>query len=121
MAKVDLTNQEVIPDIIADKGKTRQIIFVDTAEFFETWANLIATTIVKLRTKYPDCLVRFEIVVGKHKKSPIRHILLGAARAIENASCKWYADCWCSDRDMQRLMLWQTKLENLAEELGRKE
>ena len=48
------------------------------------------------------------------KDSQVKAIAKGAARAIDNAVSKYYADCFNTEADMHRLMLWEQKLCDLA-------
>ena len=45
------------------------------------------------------------------KKQSLNYILKGTRNAINDAVNKYYADCYLDDKDINRLGLWQLKIE----------
>jgi len=46
--------------------------------------------------------------------SQVKYVAKGTARAIDNVVSKYYADCFNTEADMHRLMLWEKKLCDLT-------
>ena len=38
---------------------------------------------------------------------------ISTAKAIKDIVSKWYADCYNNERDMQRLMIWESHINKL--------
>jgi len=45
-----------------------------------------------------------------------RRVAKGTAAAIKTISQKWYSDCYNTEAQIQRLMLWETRLRQLLGE-----
>ena len=42
-----------------------------------------------------------------------KHVLKGTKKALRDITMRWYADCFNTERDMQRLIFWETKISAL--------
>lgn len=50
------------------------------------------------------------------KSDSLKYILKGTSKAINDVAGRYYADCYNTDKDMHRLMLWESKINRYLEE-----
>jgi hypothetical protein len=46
------------------------------------------------------------------KTDSLTYILKGTSKAIKDITERYYADCYNTETDMQRLMIWEAKINN---------